>query len=384
MTLVLLWGSGLMDTSTNLLVFVAVLAARLIVPLFIPRYPLPAVITALVLDGIDQTIFQRFTTLELDGYQGYDKALDIYYLVIAYIATMRNWDHLFAFNTSRFLLYFRLVGVLLFQLTHARALLLIFPNTFEYFFIFYEAVRLRWNPIRMTRNVIIGAAAFIWIVIKLPQEWWIHIAQRDVTDTLAANPVLIPVLGVAIAALIGCTWWVITHHMPPADRSLSFAVEPPFDDDTPVHRQVERLTSQLLDRALAEKIVLVSLVTVIFAQILPDVRATPIQLGVGVSILIIANSAVSEWLIRRGIGWSTAIKEFLAMGGINVALVVASWLILPGRNGSIHVGNTLFFLLLITLLITLYDRYSPYHMAREELQNAVDDTGRRGQPFPAD
>jgi hypothetical protein len=373
-----------MDFSSNLVVFVAVLAARLVLPLFIPRYPLPGVIGALVLDGIDQTIFQRFTTMSLDGYQGYDKALDIYYLVIAYIATLRNWDHLFAFNTSRFLLYYRLVGVLLFQFTHARALLLIFPNTFEYFFIFYEAVRLRWNPVRMSRNVVIGAAAAIWIVIKLPQEWWIHIAQRDVTDTLAENPILIPILGIAIALLIWGTWWLVTHRLPDPDRSPSFTVEAPFEDSNRILQQVERLSQQLLDRALGEKVVLVSLVTVIFAQILPDVRATPLQLGIGVSILIIANSAVSEWLIRRGVSWSTAAKEFLAMGTINAGVVVVSWLILPGRNGSIHIGNTLFFLLLITLLVTLYDRYSPYHMAREELQKAGDDNGLRGQPLPAD
>ena len=28
----------------------------------------------------------------------------------------------------------------------------------------------------------IGIAAFIWIFIKLPQEWWIHVAQNDFTD----------------------------------------------------------------------------------------------------------------------------------------------------------------------------------------------------------
>ena len=44
--------------TTDLLVFGAVLTARLLVPLAIPRFPLPAVLTALILDGVDQTIFQ--------------------------------------------------------------------------------------------------------------------------------------------------------------------------------------------------------------------------------------------------------------------------------------------------------------------------------------
>ena len=63
-----------------------------------------------------------------------------------------------AFQVSRFLFYWRLVGVALFELTQMRALLIIFPNTFEYFFIFYEVFRLRWDPERMTKKVAIGAA----------------------------------------------------------------------------------------------------------------------------------------------------------------------------------------------------------------------------------
>jgi hypothetical protein len=38
------------------------------------------------------------------------------------------------------------VGVVLFELSQLRVLLLLFANTFEYFFAFYEGVRLRWDP----------------------------------------------------------------------------------------------------------------------------------------------------------------------------------------------------------------------------------------------
>jgi hypothetical protein len=77
--------------SPDMMVFWLVVIARFGIPLFIPRYPLPAIIAALLLDGVDQTIFQTFTHLPLDGYQSYDKALDVYYLVVAYISTLRNW-----------------------------------------------------------------------------------------------------------------------------------------------------------------------------------------------------------------------------------------------------------------------------------------------------
>ena len=47
-------------TTTATLVFLAVVGARFLVPLLIPRYPLPAIVAALILDGVDQTIFQSF------------------------------------------------------------------------------------------------------------------------------------------------------------------------------------------------------------------------------------------------------------------------------------------------------------------------------------
>ncbi len=143
-----------------------------------------------MLDGVDQTIFQAVdATSVLDNYQSYDKALDVYYLTIAYASTLRNWLDPFALGVARFLFYYRLVGTLAFELTGVRTLLLVFPNTFEYFFIFYEAVRLFWNPRRMSRRFVVGAAAAIWIVVKLPQEYWIHIAELDVTDQQAPTPV---------------------------------------------------------------------------------------------------------------------------------------------------------------------------------------------------
>ena len=83
-------------------VVVVVVAARLLVPLLIPRFPL-VIIAALVLDGIDNGVLAQFTDVDLSAegpYQSWDKALDIYYLAIAYLATMRNWTSDAAFRIS--------------------------------------------------------------------------------------------------------------------------------------------------------------------------------------------------------------------------------------------------------------------------------------------
>jgi len=368
-------------SSGDMAIFWIVVGLRFIVPLFIPRYPLPAVVAALIIDGVDQSVFQAYTDLPLEGYQGYDKALDIYYLTIAYISTLRNWASLFAFKVSRFLFYWRLVGVVAFELTHIRPLLLIFPNTFEYFFIFYEAVKLRWNPLRMTHKFIIGAAAFIWIFIKLPQEYWIHIAQLDATDEIkalfglpptatfsevfSAAPAVWIGLVVAVVALIALAWWFIKHKLPPADWSLSFdsdAHQPAFSAEQladAVKAQIERLVSW----HLIEKIAMVSLVTVIFAQILPGVRLTNMDVLIGVAFVIVLNTVVSHWFARRGIGWRSAAAEFVVMAIVNFGIMLlfdALWRL----EGDFVLSNALVFVLLLTVLVVLYDRYWPVQYAR--------------------
>src|SRR4051812_35982911 len=137
-------------------VFLLVIGGRFLLPLLIPRFPLPAIVGCLVLDAADQSIFQAFG-YDPPGYQAYDKAMDVFYLAIGYLATMRNWQNLGAYKVGRFLYFYRLVGVLLFELTHVRTVLLIFPNTFEYFFIAYEAIRTRW--------AVVGRTLKWWVVL---------------------------------------------------------------------------------------------------------------------------------------------------------------------------------------------------------------------------
>ena len=348
----------------NLTVFLIVVGMRFIIPLFIPRWPLPAIIAAMLIDAADQTIFQRMTTLNLDGYQSYDKALDIYYLAIAYLSTMRNWTNLDAFRASRFLYFYRMVGVVLFEFTHMRWLLLVFPNTFEYFFDFYELVRLRWNPVRMSRKLVIGAVAFIWIVIKLPQEWWIHIAQLDTTDLIQKYPGWTVVVVIAACILAFTLYKVVWPKLPPKEWEMKFDSDARLDITNDVARE-QRLSSaeRLWDSSLIEKIALITMISVIFGKILPDTDVSSLELAIGLTVVVIANSFLSHILVRRGVEWKAIGTEFAAMALMNLGIaLVASWL-LPGDR-DLHVGATLFFLLLLTMIVTMYDRYRPRYLAR--------------------
>ena len=75
------------------------------------------------------------------------------------------------------------------------------------------------------------------------------------------------------------------------------------------------------------------------------------------AILIIINTALSHWLARRGTHWKSIIREFIVMTIVNFGMVLVFDFLLPRYNGSINLFNTLFFVLLLTLNVTLYDRY---------------------------
>ena len=350
----------------DVVVFVGVVLARFVVPLWIPRFPLPAIVLALVIDAVDQTVFEAFD-IEPANYQGYDKALDIYYLTIAYLSTLRNWTNGVAFRVGQLLWYYRLVGVVAFELSGARSLLLIVPNTFEYFFIVYEAVRLWWAPNHLARRIVIGAAAAIWVGIKVPQEYWIHIAQLDVTDMLGEHPWLWPILGVVAAAgAAAAKAWSKT--LPPTEWPMSLAVDahPTTVLTTPADPTPTRFAR--LDHPLVEKTVLVGLVITIFLQLVPDSEETVVRVTLGVGAIVVASAYVSYWLDVRGRSWAAAGGSFVGTGAINLGVAVAFGL-LPERRAGDGTSLPLAILLigLLTLIVVLYDRYRALRLSSASL-----------------
>jgi hypothetical protein len=360
----------------DLLVFWLVVAGRFLLPLLIPRFPLPAILACLVLDAVDQTLFQTFTDLDLTGYQGYDKALDVYYLTVAYLSTLRNWANWDAFQVARFLFYYRLAGVVLFELLHWRALLLVFPNTFEYFFIVYEAIRLRWDPKRLTRRSVILLAAGIWVFIKLPQEYWIHIAKLDTSDLMSAHRWVGILAAVVILVLLAVLRRVVWPRMPQPQYARRISADPiPAEIADPAQRDAWITQHRkLVDWRLLEKTLLVGFVCVIFAQIVPEVDSSNVKILVGTAILITIDSLLGLWTARRSRGVTSTVKAFAWLALANGAIVLVGEAF--DREDELHLGNTLFFVLLLTLIVTLYDRYEPFHGVRFQGAAARETPGR--------
>ena len=354
----------------DLVVFTVVVLLRLGVPLLIPRFPVPAIVFSLVIDAADQTIFQQSTDLNLDGYQSYDKALDIYYLTIAYLAVIRNWTDPFAYRTAQFLWYYRLVGVLLFETTGVRFLLLVFPNTFEYFFIAYEAVRMRWNPDRLSHRQVLGIAAFIWIVIKLPQEWWIHVAKLDFTDFMKEDVFGVPVdtswgtaigenlwfvvLIAAVAAGVAVGIRAVRPKLPPPDWGWTIDVDRTLDRGA-VLPPPEPTWHPIISWYLLEKVLLVSAVTAIFAMIIPENEVSALGVIGPVAFVIVFNSFAGSLLTRRGHTVASVWIAGAASWIVNLsAALLFIWLV---RNADERINefSLLFYVTLLTLIVTLFD-----------------------------
>src|SRR3954447_4773124 len=342
------------------IVFWAVVLARFVLPLFIPVYPLPAIVGCLLLDGVDQTIFQLFG-YDPPNYQSYDKAMDVFYLSIAYLATLRNWTNPAALRVSRFLFFYRQIGVVLFELTGLRWMLLVFPNTFEYFFIAYETVRARRNPLRYGMKFWVVVAAAIWIFVKLPQETWIHVAKLDLTDTIRDVPCFLPALIVALLALAAVLWFVVRPRLEPADWPLRLRADPlPVEMDEASERITFRAAhNKVFDLAGLEKIVLIGLICVIYGRVLPGVNAGDPELFIGIAVFVVLNSAIGLWAARRGYGWDSVVLSFVVLLGINIVLVVVAAVVLAGKIGNLRLADILFFVFLVSILTMLYDRYHP-------------------------
>ncbi len=371
--------------ATEWAVVILVVGGRLFLPFTIPTFPLVGSIACMILDSIDQSIFQQFPKIPLAGYQSYDKSLDIYYLAIIYMATMRNWTNAYAFKMSFFLYYYRLVGVLAFELTQVRALLFIFPNTFEYFYDFVEAVRLGWDWKRMGKWTVLISTILIWVFIKLPQEWWIHIAQLDMTDfikeslfgvsasaswgTAIANRPWVLALAIAFFAGLGyLCYWIVTRKAPKFDHGPRLKADPlpPQCRGAELYRTV-RATDRLFDRALLEKVVLTGVISAIFAQYLLPENVRSIGVIGFVAVFVIVNGMVSQWMARRGREWNSVVVEMVVMFAVNFGIVVALLFLqrVVGLGGPRPaVSMTLFFVFLFTVITVLFDRYHTVFRAR--------------------
>jgi hypothetical protein len=126
---------------------------------------------------VDLTDLFWMNVLDLGGipdYQMFDKLADQVYLAVFLIVALR-WTG--PERTISVVLYaFRIVGFVLFELSGDRAVLLLFPNVFEFWFLFIAALH-HFRPAMAWTRLQLAVVLVPLIGAKEVQEWALHWAR---------------------------------------------------------------------------------------------------------------------------------------------------------------------------------------------------------------
>jgi hypothetical protein len=155
-------------------------AFRVATSLPVVRWPLAGGLLAIAGDLADLLLRDLVDLGGIGDYQLLDKACDQVYLALFLVVALR-WQGVERRVAVALYLY-RLLGSIVFALTGERAVLLLFPNVFEPWFLFVAAAHylaathhlpgpLRWTPAR------VAAVLAVLTALKLVQEWALHVGQ---------------------------------------------------------------------------------------------------------------------------------------------------------------------------------------------------------------
>ena len=165
--------------------------------------------------------------------------------------------------------------------------------------------------------------------------------------------------------LIVLAWWLITRKLPPADRPITLAADaqqPPLAA-ADVDRAAAVIAGPLAAPETLEKVAMLVMVTGIFGMAL-DVALPPVSLAIGVGLVVVVTTLISHWMTRRGYTRHSGVRQFLVTTIVIWAVVLGLTLITPMPGGQAAIVQTLFFVVLMSVLVTMYDRYRPRYVAR--------------------
>ena len=153
---------------------IIVAVARVIGSLPVIRWAFVGAIIAVLTDFSDLFMMNLLDLGGLRNYQVFDKWVDLVYMGTFLLASLR-WSGV-PKKVSIGLFSYRILGVILFEITSQRSILLLFPNVFEFWFIFVAGIRL-FKP----KYEINWPRAALWLVplliLKEFQEYVLHQGQ---------------------------------------------------------------------------------------------------------------------------------------------------------------------------------------------------------------
>jgi hypothetical protein len=95
---------------------------------------------------------------------------------------------------------------------------------------------------------------------------------------------------------------------------------------------------------------------------LPGADPAAIDIMVGVAIVVVLDTLISRLLILRGDRPHGAVLQFAVTLAVNLAIVAVAFVI--GTLSGLQIQHAIVFVLLISVIVTGYDRYRPLYKAR--------------------
>lgn len=156
----------------------AVIIIRLLAPFLILRKPFWGMLLAIAADASDVIIMDAFGWGFLAGrnYHLLDKFLDTYYLAFAFYASLA-WQEVLARRVSVILFFWRLLGVIVFEITHLRQIIFFAPNIFENFYLLVAGLRQFFPKFRIDTAKRVAIIFVIAAVPKIIQEYIMHFLE---------------------------------------------------------------------------------------------------------------------------------------------------------------------------------------------------------------
>jgi hypothetical protein len=162
------------------MVFALVALLRMGAALLIFRFPLGGALASIAGDYFDFLIFDSlgWGGVSISEYQLIDKYFDTVYLAVELWVTLHWRDRLLR-NTAIGLFVWRFVGVIVFAATGKEEALFLFPNIFEYFYLFVVLAGM-FAPRFKVRRVFQLVLILIFLAVpKFFNEYVLHVRKTS-------------------------------------------------------------------------------------------------------------------------------------------------------------------------------------------------------------
>ena len=206
-------------------------------------------------------------------------------------------------------------------------------------------------------------------------------AQLDFTDTWNDVPWFAPLVSTLVLVALALLWFVVRPRLMPADWPWRVAADPlPAEMDTAAERDAWTAAHvRVLSSSTLEKVVLIGLLSTIYARILPGLDVSDLQMFVGIAVYVVVNAAISIAFAKRAGTREGLAGDFGVRVVVNVGLVLLARLVLGA--GALDLSATT--LLRAAGLAARHDA-RPVRPGRGGAGRARPHRPRAGRPAPPD